>query len=81
MLPYRPILASARSGAARPRDYAGGVVAHGLLIMGLVIAMGGKFVGVAYIALTEHKSTVPWIVLSVTGYVMALVAQVGPLSG
>ena len=55
-------------------------MSHAILIMGLVIAFGGKFVGVAYIALTEHKSTVPWVVFSMAGYVMVAGSQLGALS-
>lgn len=48
--------------------------------MGLVIALGGKFVGVAYIALTDHKSTVPWVVFSMSGYLMVVGSQLGAIT-
>jgi hypothetical protein len=55
-------------------------VSHALLIMGLVLAFGGKIVGVGYIALTENKSTLPWVALSTTGYLMIVGSQAGALS-
>lgn len=55
-------------------------MSHALLIMGIVIAIGGKFVGVAFIALSKHKSTVPWIVFSMSGYLMVVGSQLGRLS-
>ena len=48
--------------------------------MGLVIALGGKFVGVAYISLTENKSTVPWVLFSICGYLMVAGSQIGAVS-
>jgi hypothetical protein len=55
-------------------------MSHAILIMGLIIAFGGKLVGIAYISLTEHKSTVPWVVFSLAGYCMVAGSQIGALS-
>jgi hypothetical protein len=55
-------------------------MAHTILIMGVIFAFAGKFIGVAYIALTEHKSTVPWVMFSLTGYAMMAGSQLGAFS-
>ena len=55
-------------------------MSHAILIMGLIFAFAGKFIGVGYIMLTENKSTVPWVVFSLTGYVMIAGAQIGAVS-
>jgi hypothetical protein len=55
-------------------------MSHAILIMGVIFALGGKLVGVGYIALTENKSTVPWIVFSLTGYCMVAGSQIGAFS-
>jgi hypothetical protein len=51
-------------------------MSHAILIMGLIFALGGKLVGIAYISLTEHKSIVPWVAFSLTGYCMVAGSQI-----
>jgi hypothetical protein len=48
-----------------------------IVLMGLVITVLGKLVGVAFIAKSENASNVPFIVLVTSGYAMVIGGAIG----